>query len=110
MSICTWSNEETDDNVLGSGADSYSWYPTPIELGKDFNGYLVMIDDPNGEEESIICRRVARPAIRRIVTEVIMGKHEVSARIRNYLRDDDADADAMDCVIQIATLGEIVYG
>jgi len=39
-----------------------------------------------------------------------MGKHEVSARIRNYLRDDDADADAMDCVIQIATLGEIVYG
>ena len=37
-------------------------------------------------------------------------KHEVSARIRNYLRDDDADADAMDCVIQIATLGEIVYG
>lgn len=106
MSICRWTAEETDDNVTGAGAESWEWYRSEIEQKGD--RYEVVMDDPNGDTP--VTYTFTRARVRTVVTEIAMGKHNVANRIRNYIKADDLDADAMDCVIQIIVYGEVVFG
>lgn len=111
MSICRWTDEETDDNVLGSGADGWDWYLTNINWDASTSEYVVTMSDPNGEhEDSEKVYRFTRGKVRSTVTDMAMGKLPVNDRIRGYAKKDDLDSDAMDCVIQWIVYGEIVFG
>lgn len=111
MSICRWSDEDTDDNVQGSGATQWSWYQSSIEWDAEAGQYVVEMDDPNGpEEDSTAVYRFTRGKVRSTVTDMAMGKLPVNSTIRSYAQKDDMDADSMDCVIQWIVYGEIVFG
>ncbi len=108
MSICTWTNEEVDDNVLGSGVTTWPWWHS-VDESPDGKGYVAVIEDPDNCEDTITFE-FSRSAVRTQVTKIMMGQSSANDRIVGYLRDDDPDADAMDCVLQLVVFGEIVYG
>jgi hypothetical protein len=45
-----------------------------------------------------------------VAAELAEGKHEVRWDIRDLIRKNDLDADAVDVVIQIIAYGEAVFG
>lgn len=109
MAICRWTDEETDDHVTGSGADQWEWYRTSI-TGNE-SGYAVMMYDGMSTDPDDAKRfTFTRGKVRSVVTEIMMGKHNISDEYVRYFKNDDPDACAMDCAIQIIVYGEVVYG
>mgnify|MGYP001607778436 FL=1 len=109
-SICRWTNEDTDDNVMGSGATQWEWYRSGIDFDADARQYVVTMEDPNAEEEGSEREyRFTRGKVRSTVTDMAMGKLPVNGDIRGYAQADDMDAVSMDCVIQWIVYGDIVY-
>lgn len=109
MQICRWTDEETDDNVMGSGADGWDWYQSYIAWDAGTSEYVVTMMDQN-DEDNTAEYRFTRGKVRSTVTDMAMGKLPVNDRIRSYAQADDMDADSMDCVIQWIVYGEIVFG
>jgi hypothetical protein len=109
MNICRWTDEETDDNVLGSGADMWDWYLSNIKWNAGANTYVVTMMDPE-DEDNHVEYQFTRGKVRSTVTDMTMGNLPVNDRIRGYAQKDDMDADSMDCVVQWIVYGEIVYG
>lgn len=108
MAICRWTDTETDDNVLGSGADAWEWYADAIEWDDVKNVYTVDMRDPDDADKSSV-HTFTRGKVRSTVTEVMMGKHNICDEYVRYFKDDDVDACAMDCVIQIIVYGKVVF-
>lgn len=109
MAICTWTDEETDDNVLGSGASQWEWYITAIDF-HDGKYHVTMYDGVTDSTDDAKEFSFTRGKVRSTVTNMIMGKTNVNDRIRGYAKNDDMDADSMDCVIQIIAYGDVKYG
>jgi hypothetical protein len=109
--ICRWTDEETDDNVMGSGAETWEWYITDIKVDDATDEYMVEMSDPNSEVDGgTNVYFFTRGKVRSTVTDMAMGRLPVNDRIRKSAQVDDLDADAMDCVIQWIVYGEIIFG
>lgn len=104
--ICRWTDEETDDNVLGSGADQWEWYDSAITVDHDGNYHVDMALPDNDDKSKVYT--FTRGKVRTVVTEISMGKHNV--KLSSQAGIDDMDAGDMDCVIQICAYGKVVYG
>jgi hypothetical protein len=114
MAVCRWTDQETDDNVMGSGCETWEWYETCIRLDPDRPGtYVVRMATPDSggtPSDGTATYRFTRGKVRSTVTDMAMGRLPVNDTIRGYARRDDMDADSMDCVIQWIVYGEIVFG
>lgn len=103
--VAQWSDEETDDNVLGAGATyTYPWYSGYTQ---DDDGVTITMLDPETDKWRDYRFRWSR--IRTIAREISQDKHGISDRIIGYIKDDDIDADAADCILQVCAFGEVVY-
>lgn len=109
MGICRWTDEETDDNVLGSGADQWEWYDSAIEWDDVKCVYRVIMQHENDDDLSIPMS-FTRGKVRSTASEIMVGEHNLNDRIVGYFRNDDPDADAMDCLIQVIVYGKVVFG
>lgn len=106
-----WDDEQVDDIVMGSGAEVWPWYldgigQVMIAPGK-YGDYTVEL---GLDRDEVTVARFSRDDFRRVAREVAEGKHAVNQRIVDYILNDDLDADAVDVVIQVIALGEVVYG
>lgn len=107
----TWTDDEIDDHVMGSGVESFPWYAE--EIGEEVLGvchygdYVTAFGEWGTTPTSV---RFSRDKFRRAAQTIVDGKVEIAADIRQSIIDNDLDAGAVDCIIQVATLGEVQYG
>lgn len=102
MSLCTWTDEETDDNVLGSGAEMWDWYVTYIHWMDKANEYQVTMWDTEADEEGT-------PKVFTFTRDKV--RETVAGMLDGFTFDvDDMDACDMDTVIQMLVYGEVVFG
>lgn len=102
-----WTDDEVDQIVTGSGAESYPWYLSDIRPSEVFDGcYFVTLDD--GDDS--VPFTFSRDDFRDVAREVAEGEHGIRGDIRKYIIDDDLDADTVDCIIQILCFGEAIFG
>jgi hypothetical protein len=109
MSICRWTDEETDDHVLGSGASwTFDWY---AEAYGTPTGYVFTMLDPENTDPMFKDYTFTRGKVRTIVTQLMIGTpdHNVVDYLVQYLKNDDPDAAIMDCVIQICAYGKVIF-
>jgi hypothetical protein len=113
-----WTDEQVDDIVMGSGAELWPWYANGHGIGQEvvapgqFGRFTVDIDD-NGEDSLIGDVKTViftRDRFREVAAELAAGQHEVRWDIRDMIRKNDLDSDAVDVIIQIIAFGEVVYG
>lgn len=102
-----WTDEQTDDAIIGSGALEYEWWVSadPIDGGYALSAYIDV--DKN---KWMRVQNVSFAKMRRITQEIGWGKHNVRQEIVDMVKNDDLDADAADCVLQLCMFGTIIYG
>jgi hypothetical protein len=111
--VCEWTDEQCDDNVLGSGALRWEWYAD----GGITPAGVYEIEMWNGVEpkESADWRvfKFTHDKVRQVVTELLLGNHSVRGDLVTQLRgpadEISPDADIMDCVIQIIAYGKVLF-
>lgn len=114
--------QDTADHFFGAAIDHYSWW-SHFEGSWDFResapddwSMTVRIDNPNGPGKltRIVTHSMLMGAVRTILRGD--GKYVSDAtrqECRNFMFDrgaTDFDADTADQVVQMAVLGEVVYG
>ncbi len=104
--LLDWTPEEAEDNILGAGADCWDWY---VNLGEQGDGFVVEMVDPDNDGATVERIFTADEYIQ-VAEEIVAGKREANERIRGYIKNDDIDADAGDCILQILLFGTVVYG
>ena len=104
-----WSDDETDDVALGSGASQYPWWVSIRIDPNDSSWYRVESINPDYSDSDVSEHYVSRGCFRTIVRDIAFGRHDVGERIVGYIKDDDLDADAVDVVFQIACFGKVIY-
>ena len=109
MPFCTWDDEQTDKAVLNSGASTFPWYRSGIDIDPRSGEYVVRMVDLGADQSRTKLARFSRTRVRRVVSQVMMGRYDVAAEIRADLQADAIDADAMDCVLQIIVYGQLAF-
>lgn len=102
-----WSDDETADHLLGSGAMTYPWWKDLVR--RSDGTYLASIEHPDYPDGVPTSKAFTGGDARRVRDEILAGQHGVNERIVRDLRVDP-DADAVDCLLQVLVLGEVVYG
>lgn len=106
--------KDTWDHTIGSGALTFSWWAGMNDT--DEWPAILRIDDPDDEDNSVsaeVSHADVMRAARKIASGQVSANESIRRECRNLLVDpDDADLDAVagDCVLQLAVLGDIVYG
>jgi hypothetical protein len=102
-----------DDNelwsrIFGAAPESWSWWRSWTWLdGTDWNkaGRVRLgIDDPDYGEGEKVLRSVIT------MTELVTAIEKAPAHVQCDLIGDNMDADSADVILQIAVLGEVIYG
>lgn len=113
--------------IFGSGADGYSWWKdlngnaitrrgTPSD---DFTGWSIDVTMETGEGDTItktIDHQAIMDAVHIITNPDSRPKYvpesvvEDMRQLHNRKLDADIDANAADILIQVAVLGEVVFG
>ncbi|MFF1450185.1 hypothetical protein ACFVYF_18900 [Streptomyces sp. NPDC058274] len=113
--------QDTYDHIFGSSFDIYNWWgpvrPEWDQRKEAPHGWSVLVpyeDGDTGEwKKALITHSVILGAMRRLAKgDVKYASDSVARECRAFLKDpEDADFDAntADEVMQIATLGELVY-
>lgn len=109
-----WTDENIDDIVLGSGATSYEWWLDLTQIG---DVYFLTGENPEADEDDDApvaasftrdeFATACRDALDGKWTAYMTGTGETAA---DYIRKDDLDADAVDCIFQMLVYKELVYG
>lgn len=73
------------------------------EFVKNIKG-IEFIESEGEKKFSISCAQIVKAAQR------IVDENLTNAAIRRYIVEDDIDADAADCIVQVAAFGKLVYG
>lgn len=107
------------DTAAYGGITYWAVEPTQANFDAAPEGAFTFRD---GDEEDGGVHYVIKDQIRRAIVEVAEGQH-TNDRIRDYVRSafdnwteedgidcGDIDADAADCIVQVACFGEVVYG
>lgn len=105
-----WTDENIDDMVLGSGAESYEWWQMIARVGDLF---VVTAEDP--EEDGTVMVSFTNEEFASACRDAVAGKWTAymtgtGATVADYIRKDDLDADAVDCILQMIVYKELVYG
>jgi hypothetical protein len=105
-----WTDENIDDIVLGSGATAYEWW---LDLEQADGEYIITAEDP--EEDGTITVAFTREDFAAACRDAVDGKWTAymtgtGATAADYIRKDDLDADAVDCIFQMIVWKELVYG
>lgn len=132
--------QQTEEVIFGAGADVYEWWRAPLRFeafqmqfdykegrqAPDGWAYLVFVDNPDGD--GAVVTRVTHYQVMKALRAVADPKwlpsadlrgrtspsEETRESVRAFLKDPegstDIDANAADEVLQVATLGGVVYG
>jgi hypothetical protein len=109
--LLTPAETERFSAIMGACPTHWSWWRSIEYHGGDWDrpsDVTLGIDDPDDETKVIVKRVSARAIVRALgtaVRTVPSMKH-----IDPYDEYLDLDADESDCVLQIAVLGQVVYG
>lgn len=111
----SFTDEDIDLHIFGSGLGQYDWW---WRFQNADNGYVVKAEDPHYPDEGVktISKTVTNDDIRRVMGEILEGKHQCAGaakwQIQNGIGtgDFDIDADGADLIMQIATYGKVIYG
>ncbi|MFJ8699478.1 hypothetical protein [Streptomyces ardesiacus] len=113
--------QDTYDHIFGSGFDMYGWWgiirPEWDQREPAPHGWSVLVSVETGDHvwrDILVTHSVILSAMRKLATgDVKYATDSVAEACRDFLNDpEDADFDAgtADEVMQMATLGEVVYG
>lgn len=100
-----WDDAEVEDHLTGSGAGIWPWWKT-IERSPD-GRFFVEAEDPDNSDANVT-KWFTVDEVRRARDEIIAGQHGINDTTIRDLRDD-ADANAIDCLLQILVYGDVVY-
>jgi hypothetical protein len=110
----TWTDDQVDDIVMGSGAEVWPWYVSGIgqvvHSPGVFGEYVVELGLEENDAHPPTEFRFTRDRFREVAAELAEGKHGTRWDIRDMIRRDDLDADAVDVVIQVIAYGEVIFG
>lgn len=114
--------QDTYDHIFGSGFDLYNWWG-PVRPEWDQrepapHGWSVLVPVEDGEtgklRNVLVTHSVILAAMRKLATgDVKYASRSAAEACRDFLNDpEDADFDAgtADEVMQVATLGQVIYG
>ncbi|MDX3206084.1 hypothetical protein [Streptomyces scabiei] len=117
--------QDTYDHIFGASFDMWSWWGVVRSEwdqrggAPDFWNVIVPIDDPYKDGpalEMVVTHNILLGAMRRIVDGRVskyVSQYTYQECV-SFLKDGpehaDFDADSADQVMQVATLGEVVYG
>ena len=104
MSIHHITDQDIVDHLVYSGASQYDWYRVLDWDGKDV--YVEMEDGEGG----IVRKSFLISQLRDVIVSILNDVEPYSPRIARAVVEDDFDSDDADVVLQIATLGEVVFG
>lgn len=105
MSINHITDNDIVDHLVYSGASQYDWYRVLDWDGKDV--YVEMEDGEGG----IVRKSFLVSQLRDVIVSIILDPVDpCGPRIARAVVEDDFDSDDADVVLQIATLGEVVFG
>lgn len=92
--------------IFGAEGTSWEWWTGERYLSGDWETPGVVrltIQDPDDEDEP--------PVSRDIDLELLIAAVQAAPiHVQNDVMNDNVDAGSADCILQIAVLGEIVYG
>jgi len=111
----SYTDEDLDDIIMGSGAETWDWYVSAIELigeGED-ELYSVTLWTPESDEgESTkryeFSRGQARQAMRDLVAGKVEGAHKDNYMV-GYIKDDNNDACSVDLIVQACCYGKVIF-
>lgn len=99
--------------IMGACGTMWSWWRDVEYHGGDWDrpsDITFTIEDPEGETgEEVIVKRVSPKQIVRALGTAVRTVPSMK-HIDPYGEDLDLDAGDADCVLQIAVLGDVVYG
>jgi len=114
----TRQREETETHIFGSGFTSYPWYVSVTE--RPDGDWFVAIEDPDNVE-NVVTAVLDYNKLREAAWQLVEGNFGseyaltgyilfwATAKTRSAWDLLDLDSDAVDCLIQQAVLGEVVY-
>ena len=102
----TFTEQEIIDHLTGSGASEYSWYED-LYYDEALHRICVTMADGEGGTQSMA---FTPEELEKIIFAIIGGDDEPAKQIARAVRHDDFDSDDADIVLQIATLGTVVFG
>lgn len=109
-----WTEENVDDIVLGSGATAYEWWLDLTQVG---DIYFLTGENPEGDEDddAPVSVSFTRDEFVTACQDCLDGKWIAymtgsGETVADYIRKDDLDADAVDCIFQMLVYKELVYG
>ncbi len=102
----TFTKEEIIDHLTGSGASDYSWYEA-LYYDEKLDRICVTMEDGTGGTQSMA---FTPEELENIIFRIAGGDDQPAKRIARAVRHDDFDCDDADIVLQIATLGTVVFG
>jgi hypothetical protein len=111
----SYTAQEVDDIVLGSGADCYDWWRTfRYALDDEPCDYVFAIDSPD-DEDAVETGHVTRGAFLGAMQTVCTGGYDKeldggAAGLKHAIAQNDLDADDVDTLLQLIVFGEVVYG
>jgi len=109
--------QDTQDHMLGAGAFTFSWWRKAVITGEDtpdWSATLTIEDGNGGLKTEVINHHLVLAAARKVIQH--KPEYASNALVRECLNlvfnGDEADFDApsSDELLQVMTLGEIVYG
>jgi len=102
----TFTEQEIIDHLTGSGADEYSWYED-LYYDESLSRICVAMADGEGGTH---WASFTPEELEKIIFTIIAGDDAPAKQIARAVRHDDFDSDDADIVLQIATLGTVVFG
>lgn len=115
-------DENVDDVMMTAaygGITYWATQPTSADFARAKDGEHVIRED---DSEDATAFYLTSDKIRQAIVEIAEGQH-TNDTIRDYVRSafdnwtaedgidcGDIDADAADCIVQVACFGEVVYG
>lgn len=114
--------EMLDSVLIGAFDGGYgaSYYWAEVEEirvnGEHWTEVLIREGDGGGDEDGKVYTINAEniiPAIQRFLTDDPPANKQITGYIRQAVQENDPgmiDADAADCIVQIAAFGQLVYG
>lgn len=102
----TFTKEEIIDHLTGSGASEYSWYEA-LYYDEALDRICVAMEDGEGETH---WTSFTPEELEEIIFAIIGSDGEPAKQIARAVRHDDFDSNDADIVLQIATLGTVVFG
>lgn len=106
----TYSEQDRGDILTTAFEGGVNYWTQVAQVSRAEDGTIQRVWFVEDDDPQVHCLSVAMDALDRAAERIVNGDVQVGDYIKRYIMDEDIDADAADCIVQVAVLGEIVYG